>query len=81
MFNPMMFIQSIINKGNPQEMVMSMLQQNAQNNPMAKNILSMLQNGGNPTQSIENFARNQFKQQGRDFDTEFAQFKQMLGLK
>ncbi len=64
--------------GNPQQMVMNMLQQNAQGNPMFANILSLAQNGN--TQEIENIVRNMAREKGIDFDKEFNSFRQMFGL-
>ena len=54
--------------GSPQQLV----NQIADKNPMLKNVINMAQNGDN--QNIETFARNMFKEQGRDFDKEFADF-------
>ena len=64
--------------GNPQQMVMNMLQQNAQGNHMFANILSLAQNGN--TQEIENIVRNMARERGIDFDKEFNSFRQMFGL-
>lgn len=64
--------------GNPQQIVMNMLQQNAQGNPMFANILFLAQNGN--TQEIENIVRNMAKERGIDFDKEFNSFRQMFGL-
>lgn len=64
--------------GNPQQIVMNMLQQNAQGNPMFANILSLAQNGN--TQEIENIVRNMARERGIDFDKEFNSFRQMFGL-
>lgn len=71
------FMQMVRN-GNPQQMVMNMLQQNAQGNPMFANILSLAQNGN--TQEIENIVRNMARERGIDFDKEFNSFRQMFGL-
>ena len=71
------FIQMARN-GNPQQIVMNMLQQNAQGNPMFANILSLAQNGN--TQEIENIVRNMARERGIDFDKEFNSFRQMFGL-
>lgn len=71
------FIQMVKN-GNPQQMAMNMLQQNAQGNPMFANILSLAQNGN--TQEIENIVRNMARERGIDFDKEFNSFRQMFGL-
>lgn len=64
--------------GNPQQLVMNMLQQNAQGNPIFANILSLAQNGN--TQGIENIVRNMARERGIDFDKEFNSFRQMFGL-
>ena len=75
--NPMQIIQMIKNGSNPQQLIMSFLQQ--QNNPMANNLLQMAQNGN--TNGIEQIARNICAQKGLDFDKEFNSFKQQLGIK
>lgn len=75
--NPMQIIQMIKNWSNPQQLIMSFLQQ--QNNPMANNLLQMAQNGN--TSGIEQIARNLCAQKGLDFDKEFNSFKQQLGIK
>ena len=75
--NPMQFIQMIRNGSNPQQLVMSLLQQ--QNNPMANNLLQMAQQGN--INGIEQIARNMCAQKGLDFDKEFSSFKQQLGIK
>lgn len=61
---------------NPQQAMIQMLMGN--NNPMAKNVLGMIQNGD--YQGVENFARNVCKEQGKDYDTEIANFRDELGL-
>lgn len=45
----------------------------ANKNPMINNLVTMAKTGN--TQGVEQFARNMFKEQGRDFDKEFADFK------
>ena len=75
--NPIQIIQMIKNGSNPQQLIMSFLQQ--QNNPMANNLLQMAQNGN--TSGIEQIARNICAQKGLDFDKEFNFFKQQLGIK
>ena len=42
------------------------------NNPMLKNLLEMAQQGN--SKGIEDFARNLYKEKGRDFDKEFSAF-------
>lgn len=75
--NPMQLIQMIKSGSNPQQLMMSFLQQ--QNNPMANNLLQMAQNGN--ISGIEQIARNMCSQKGLDFDKEFNSFKQQLGIK
>lgn len=77
--NPMELIQSIKGMGNPAQYVMGILEQSAQGNPFMGNILNLVKNG--ETQKLEAIARNTMKEQGKDFDKEFASFKKMLGIK
>lgn len=53
---------------NPQQMVQRMLG----NNPVLNNLFQMAQNGNK--KGVEDFARNLFKEKGRDFDKEFNEF-------
>lgn len=71
--NPMEFLRGI---QNPKQFVMNMMKQNT--NPMLNNLMQMGQSGD--TKGIENFARNLFKEQNRNFDKEYANFlKQIKG--
>lgn len=76
--NPMQLIQMIRSGQNPQQLAMNLLQQNMGSTPMGQNLIDLAQKGN--TADIEQIARNLAKQQGIDFDKEFAAFKQMLGL-
>ena len=79
MTNPMIqFIQAMRGGGNPQQMIINMLQQQAGNSPLGQNLLQMAQQ--NDGKGIEQIARNLCQQRGLDFDKEFAAFKQQLGL-
>ena len=71
-------IQMVRNKQNPEQMMMQFLQQQASQNPMGQNLLSLAQAGN--TADIEKIARNICAQRGIDFDKEFTAFKQSLGL-
>ena len=55
---------------NPKDVVINMIKSN--NNPMVKNLVEMAEKGDN--QGVENFARNLYAQQGRNFDEEFKDF-------
>ena len=77
--NPIQLISMIKNGQNPQQLMMNVLEGNAANNPMGANLLNLAK--GNKTEELEKSARNIAKDRGIDFDTEFKQFKQMLGVK
>lgn len=74
----MELVQMIKGGQNPQQLVMHALEQQAQGNPLYANLLSLAKN--NQTTEIEAIARNMMKEKGLDFDTEFANFKKVLGL-
>ena len=68
--NPIQMLQSFITRGlSPQKIV----EQMAGNNPMMANLIKMV-NSGNVS-GVENYARNLFKEKGRDFDKEFSEFR------
>ena len=72
-------IANLVKSGNPQQMVLSMLEQNAnQGNAVAANLMQLARQGN--TREIEQIARNIAKEKGVDFDKEFNSFKQMFGL-
>jgi len=71
------FINFIKGIKNPKQAVLDMVKSN--NNPMVKNLVEMAQNGNN--EGIENFARNLFKEQGKNFDDEFNNFLNQFGIK
>ena len=70
MNNPMQFMNMLNGIKNPKDVVINMIKSN--NNPMIKNLVEMAEKGDN--EGIEKFARNMFKEQGRDFDSEIKQF-------
>ena len=74
--NPIQLIQMIKGGQNPQQLVMNILQQQGQNNPILNNAMNLAQ-GGN-TSALEMLARNLAAQRGLDFDKEFANFKNQL---
>ena len=76
--SPQHFIQMIKGGKNPQQLMMDFLRQKMAGTPMGDNLLQLAQN--NDGRSIENFARNYFKQQGKDFDKEFKSFREMFGI-
>lgn len=76
--NPMQLIQMIRNGQNPQQLMMSVLEQRTKGNPLYENLYNLAQQG--KTGDIETIVRTMFKEKGLDFDKEFNSFKQTLGL-
>ena len=72
--NPLNMIKGMMGIGNPKNMVMNMLKGNT--NPIFANLIDMANKGD--TKGVENFARNYMKSQGKDFDQEFNNFKDMF---
>ncbi len=75
--NPNQLVQMIRQGQNPQQLMLSILQQNS-NIPLGANLYKLAQNGN--TAEIEKIARNMCRERGIDFDTEFNSFKHMIGL-
>lgn len=67
------------NGSNLQQMAMGLIQQSPMaNTPMGQNLANLVKNGnGN---EIINIVRNVSQQQGINFDQEFSNFKNNLGL-
>lgn len=74
--NPMQLIQLIKSGNNPQQLLMNILQQQGNNNPILQNAVNLAQNGD--VSALEMIARNLAQQKGLDFDKEFANFKNQL---
>lgn len=70
--NPMQLIQLIKGGRNPQQLVMSILQQQGNNNPIIQNAVSLARNGD--TAALKNLGQNLAAQKGLNFDQEFANF-------
>ena len=69
--NPIQMLQSFLGKGmSPQQIITQM---SGNKNPMITNLMNMMQTGN--SKGVEDFARNIFKEKGRDFDKEFGEFK------
>lgn len=70
--NPIEMIKGFIGKGmNPQQILGNVMKNNS--NPVFDNLIEKAKEGD--SKGVENFARNLFKEQGRDFDKEFAEFR------
>ena len=74
--NPMQLIQLIKGGANPQQLLMNVLQQRSQNNPILNNAVNLAQKGD--TSALQMLAKNLAAQRGLDFDKEFANFKNQL---
>lgn len=77
--NPMELIKMIKSGQNPQQLLISILEQQAASTPMGANLLSLAKE--NKTAEMEKIARNIAKEKGLDFDKEFNAFKEKFGLK
>lgn len=71
--NPMQLIQMIKGGKNPQQLILNILQQQGQNNPIISNAVNMAQNSN--TSGLQMLARNLAAQRGLDFDKELANLK------
>ena len=76
--NPAHLIQMIKSGKNPQQLLMSVLENEMSNTPMGQQLLMLAKN--NEAQGIEQIARNICYQRGVDFDKEFNAFKNQLGI-
>lgn len=77
MMNPMQIMQMIKNGGNPQQMLMNMMRQNA-NNPIISNALDMVQK--NDIEGLERLTRNLCKEKGIDADKAIQDIKRNMKL-
>lgn len=70
MNNPIQMIKMLMGKSNPEQIATQLMNNNS--NPLLANVIKMAQSGD--TKSVETFARNLYKEQGKDFDKEFSEF-------
>ena len=75
--SPLNMIKGMMGNMNPKNIVMNMLKGNT--NPIFANLIEMANK--NDVKGLENFARNYMKEQGKDFDKEFNDFKSMFNKK
>lgn len=74
--NPMQLIQLIKNGRNPQQLLMEIMNQQGNQNPIFQNAMNLAQNGN--VSALQKIARNLAQQRGINFDQEFTNFKQSL---
>lgn len=60
---------NMLKQGGPKMVAQQIIQTNYANDPIMQQVLQMGMN--NDTKGLEQFARQYFSQQGRDFDTEY----------
>lgn len=68
--NSIQQLRDFMKQGNPRQLVEKLVMNNT--NPMITQLVQKAQNGD--IKGVEEFARNIYKQQGRDFDKEFSDF-------
>lgn len=71
MSNPIENIKLLIGKNETPQQITQQLLSNTPN-PIFNNLINMARSGD--SKGVENFARNLYKDQGRDFDKEFSEF-------
>lgn len=76
--NPMQILQMIRKGGNPQQIMLNLMEQQMSGTPMGDNLIQLAKNGN--SRDIESIVRNIFSQNGRDFDSEFNNFRNTFGL-
>ena len=79
MMNPIQLMQMMKGGGNPQQMIMNMMKQQAGNNPVMNNALQMMEKGDNA--GLEKLARNLCSEKGINPDEAFNQIKVQFGMK
>ena len=77
-FNQQDIIKMIREGKNPQQILLNLLDQQTQNNPMYANLATLARE--NRGKEIEAIARNLAKERGLDFDKEFMNFRRTYGL-
>ena len=77
--NIMQFVQMMKSgKGNPQQLLINMMQQKMGGTPFGDNLISLARQG--KSADIEQIARNLCASKGINFEEAFTNFKQQLGL-
>ena len=74
--NPMQLIQMIKSGRNPQQLLMNILQEQGNNNPIIQNAFNLARNGN--AGALQMIARNLAQQRGLDYDKELANLQQYL---
>lgn len=78
MFQYDQMIQMIRQGYDPQQLVLSMMENYMRGTPFGNNLINLARQGN--TKEIEKIARNITQQRGGDFDKEFSEFKKRMGF-
>ena len=78
-FNPMQLMQMMKNGGNPRQMLINMMKQQAGNNPVMSNALLLMEKGD--SKGLEQGCRNLGKEKNVDIDQMMNQIKNQFGMK
>lgn len=77
--NPMQMLGNAMrNGGNPQNIVLNMIQRNMGNNPMMQNVYQMAQN--KDEKGLEQFARNLARENGIDVEQGLKMIRDNMGF-
>ncbi len=77
--NPMQMLGNVMRSGgNPQNLIMNMMQRNMGNNPMMQNVYKMVQN--KDEKGLEQLARNLAKENGIDVEQGLKMIKDNMGF-
>lgn len=79
MINPMNLVQVLRSSGNPQQMVMNMMRQNAGNNPLLNNAMGMMEKGDSA--GIQKMVENICREKGLDPTEVMKTTQNMFGIK
>ena len=74
--NPMQLIQMIKGGKNPQQLLMSILQQQGQNNPIIQNATNLARNGN--VAGLEALAKNLAEQRGLNYEEQINNLRKMF---
>lgn len=79
--NPMMqLIGALRKQQDPAAFMINLMQSQMGNNPLVANFLKIAQGGPANANELHSIAQNLLREQGFDFDKEFSDFRQILGL-
>ena len=78
MINPMQIMQ-MIRGGSPQQAIMSMMRQQAGDNPVLNNAINMAEKGD--VDGLKNLAHNLGKENGINVDEKLNEIKSQFGMK